>query len=143
MGTVVLPAQSDRSDPFVDEPGILPGADMIGMINPAREGVVVESATSTFEPSEQTATGRLEELELNGATGFLLNYDSLRANPAAADKVADLDLDDVAPAQLAVDREIAQPALPIKPKPDGPDLLGLQRSFGSVLLPAFQGRRLL
>ena len=52
MGTVVLPAQSDPSDPFVDEPGILPGADMIGMINPAREGVVVESAPSTFEPGE-------------------------------------------------------------------------------------------
>jgi hypothetical protein len=52
MGAVVLPAQSDRSDPFVDEPGILPRADMIGMIKPAREGVVVESASSTFEPGE-------------------------------------------------------------------------------------------
>jgi hypothetical protein len=40
-----------------------------------------------------------------------LNYDSSRANPAAADKVADLDLDDVAPAQLAVDREIEQRAI--------------------------------
>jgi hypothetical protein len=56
---------------------------MIGMINPAREGVVVASASSTFEPSEQTATGRLEALELNGAAGFLLNCDSSRANPAA------------------------------------------------------------
>ena len=44
MGAVVLPAQSDPSDPFVDEPRILSGADVIGMINPAREGVVVESA---------------------------------------------------------------------------------------------------
>ena len=66
----------------------------------------------------------------------LLNYDGSRANLAAADKIADLDLDDVAPAQLAVDREIehrviAKPALPIKPKPDGPDLLKLQCPFGS------------
>ena len=52
MGAVVLPAQSDPSYPFVDEPGVLPGAYMIGMINPAREGVVVENASSTFEPSE-------------------------------------------------------------------------------------------
>ena len=37
---------------------------------------------------------------------FLLNYDSSRANLAVVDKIADLDLDDVAPAQLAVDREI-------------------------------------
>jgi hypothetical protein len=70
MGAVVLPAQSDPGHPFVDEPRILPRANMIGMIDPAREGVVVESAPSTFEPGEQTATGRLEELELNGAPRF-------------------------------------------------------------------------
>jgi hypothetical protein len=40
-----------------------------------------------------------------------LNYDSSRANPAAADQVADLDLDDVAPAQFAVDREIEHRAV--------------------------------
>ena len=52
MGAAVLPAKPDCSDPFVDEPGILPRADMIGMINPARESVVVESTFSTFEPGE-------------------------------------------------------------------------------------------
>ena len=72
MGAVVLLTESDPSYPFVNEPGILPSADMIGMINPAREGVVIERASSTFEPSQETATGRLEEFELNGATGFLL-----------------------------------------------------------------------
>jgi len=40
-----------------------------------------------------------------------LNCDSSRANPAATYKVADLDLDDVAPAQLAVDREIEHRAI--------------------------------
>jgi hypothetical protein len=52
MVAVVLPTQSDLSDPFADEPGIRPRADMIGMINPARESVVVEGPSSTFEPSE-------------------------------------------------------------------------------------------
>jgi hypothetical protein len=52
MGAIVVSTQSDPSHPFVDEPGILSRADMIGMINPAREGVVVESASSTFEPGE-------------------------------------------------------------------------------------------
>jgi hypothetical protein len=52
MGSVVFSAQSDPSHPFVNEPCILPRADMIGMINPAREGVVVESPSSTFEPCE-------------------------------------------------------------------------------------------
>jgi hypothetical protein len=41
----------------------------------------------------------------------LLNYDGSRANLVAADKIADLDLDDVAPAQLAVDREIEHRAI--------------------------------
>jgi hypothetical protein len=40
-----------------------------------------------------------------------LNYDSSRANPAAADKVADFDFDDIATAQLAVDREIEHRAI--------------------------------
>jgi hypothetical protein len=40
-----------------------------------------------------------------------LNYDSSRANPAAADQVADPDLDDVTPARLAVDREIEHRAI--------------------------------
>ena len=52
MGAVVLPAKSDPSHPFVDETGIPPRAEMIGMINPAWESVVVESASSTFEPGE-------------------------------------------------------------------------------------------
>ena len=34
MGSVVFPAQSDPSHPFVNEPCILPRADMIGMIKP-------------------------------------------------------------------------------------------------------------
>ena len=111
MRAIIASHQTDPRHPFVDEPGILPRADMIGTINSAWEGVVVETASSTFEPGEQTATGRLEELELNGAAGFLLDYDSSRANPGAADQVADLDLDDVAPAQLAVDREIEHRAI--------------------------------
>jgi hypothetical protein len=34
MGSVVFPAQSDPAHPFVNEPCILPRADMIGMIKP-------------------------------------------------------------------------------------------------------------
>jgi len=56
MGAVILPAQSDPGDPFVDEPGKLPRADMIGMINPAREGVVVERGLS--EQQRSPADGR-------------------------------------------------------------------------------------
>jgi hypothetical protein len=84
----------------------MPNADMIGMINPARKDEVVERISSAFKPSEDTAAGRFKELELNGATGLLLNNDRSRANPATADKFADLDFNDIAPTKLSVDREI-------------------------------------
>ena len=106
MGAVVLPAQSDPSHPFVDKPGTLPSADMIAMINPAREGVVVESAASTFEPGEGAGTGGLEELELNGRRVFCSTMMARERTRPPLTRSADLDRDDVAPAQLAVDREI-------------------------------------
>jgi hypothetical protein len=109
---------------------------MVGMINSARKNEVVEHNSSAFKPSEYTAAGRFTELELNGATGLLLNNDRSRANPAAADKLADLDFDDVAPSKLTVDREIehrvvTQPALSIQPEPDSPNLLRFQRTFAA------------
>jgi hypothetical protein len=109
---------------------------MIGMINSARKDEVVERTSSAFEPSEDAAAGRLKELELNGATGLLLNNDCSRANPATTDNLSDLDFNDVAPAKLTVDREIeqrmvAQSALSIQPEPDSPDLLRLQRTFAA------------
>ena len=76
MRPVILPAQPDPDDPFIDESSILAGADMIGLIGligPARKGEVIERASSTFKVSENAATGRLKELELNGPTGLRLS----------------------------------------------------------------------
>ena len=46
MRPVVLVAQSNSADPLVDEPSILPSADMIGMIDPAWKDEVVERAAA-------------------------------------------------------------------------------------------------
>ena len=70
---VVLPAQSDPGDPLINEPIILPSADMIGMIDPAWKDEVVERAAAAFEPCQNTAASGFEEFELNGSTGLLLN----------------------------------------------------------------------
>jgi hypothetical protein len=133
---VILPAQPNPGHPLVNEASVLPGANMIGMINSARKDEVVERPSSTFEPSEDTFAGRFKELELNGATGLLLYNDRSRANPATAGKLADLNFNDIAPTNLTVDREIeqctvAQPALSIQPEPDSPDLLRLQCTFAA------------
>lgn len=138
MCPVVFPAQSDSRDPLVNKASILACADVIGVIDSAWKDKVVERASAAIEPSEDTAAGGLEEFELDGPTGFLLSNDCPRANPAATDKFADFDLDHIASAKLAVDRQIehravTQPALPIQPKPDSPNLLGFQSAFGANL----------
>ena len=73
MRPVVLVAQSNSADPLINEPSILPSADMIGMIDPAWKDEVVERAAAAFEPCQNTAASGLEELELNGSAGLLLN----------------------------------------------------------------------
>lgn len=60
--------------------------------------------------------------------------------------VADLDLNEVTPAQLAVDREIEQCSTPraafsIQEEADCPYLSGLKARFARTFLPAFQALR--
>ena len=135
MRSVVFPPQPNSRNPLVYETGVLPRADVNGVVNPARKDEVVERASPAFEPSEEAGAGGLKEFELNGATGLLLNDDRSRSNLAAADNVADFDFDDIAAAKLAVDRQIehrsvAQSSLIIQPEPDRPDLLRLQHALG-------------
>jgi hypothetical protein len=117
---------------------------MIGVIDPARENIVSEGAAAQLKPNEEAGPCRLKELKLDRSSGFLLHHDRPRPDLAATDDVADSNLDHVAPAQLAVDgeveqRPVAQPALVIKPKAYGPDLAGLQSSFGTDDPPSVPG----
>ena len=75
MRPIVLATQSDPSHPLVDEPGILPHADAVGVIDPARKDEVVERGASTFKPGQNAAASGLKRLELNGPTGLLLKSD--------------------------------------------------------------------
>jgi hypothetical protein len=59
-----------------------------------------------FKPGQNAAAGGLEEFELNGTAGLLVDDDRAWSNPTAADKVADFDLDDITPAQFAMNSEI-------------------------------------
>ena len=146
MGAVVLLMESDPSDPFVDEPGILSSADMVGMIIPAREGVVIERASSAFEPSEYTATGQLEEFELNGPARFLLDYDGSGRTrpPLTRSPILILTMShprsllSIARSNIARSRSRRSRSSQNRwPRPVGPSTLVLAPCF----LPAFQGRR--
>src|SRR5260221_8965847 len=100
MGSVILRAQSDRGHPLVNKSSILPSADMIGVIDTAREDELVKRAASAFEPGQNAAAGGLKELELNRPGGLLLGDEREGPHPTAADKIADLGLHDLTPAQL-------------------------------------------
>ena len=76
MGTIILPPETYACDPLIHQPRILPGADVVGMIQPAWEHEVVERTTTTLQPSQDAVAGWLQQLELDGAAGFLLDDDS-------------------------------------------------------------------
>jgi hypothetical protein len=108
------------------------------VVDPAREGEVVERAAPTLKPSKDARAGRFKKLELNGPASLTLDDDGPGADQPATDEIADPDLHDVAAAQFAVDRQIEQrsvsdPSLPVKPEADGPDLLGFERALRSEL----------
>jgi hypothetical protein len=84
---------------------------MISVIDPAWKDELVQRAASVFEPGQNAAAGGFEEFELNGPAGLLLDDDRAGPNPTAADKVADLDLHDIAPAQFAINSEIEHRAV--------------------------------
>jgi len=75
MRSVVFWAQSDPGHPLINKSSILPSADMIGVIGPARKDELVKRAASAFEPGQNAAAGRLKEFELNRPAGLLLDDD--------------------------------------------------------------------
>jgi hypothetical protein len=136
MRTVIFSSQPDPSDPLIDQPRILPCAQMVGVVIAARKGVVVERPAAVPQSGGDTGPRGLKQFELNGPSGLLLHYGNPQPHPATADEIADPNFDDVTAPQLAVYGEIkqsavTQPPLPLKPKSNGPYLLRLERSLGA------------
>ena len=81
------------------------------MIDPAWERIIVNDAAAPLEPGKQAGTRIVHQLELHRSTRLLLNDDRARPNATSADKLADLDLNDVTAAKLAVDHQVEQRAI--------------------------------
>ena len=75
MCSIIFREKSDTSYPLVDKSGVLPSADMIGVIDPARKHKVIKDATSTFEPSQHAHATRLKQFKLDGLARLLLDHD--------------------------------------------------------------------
>ena len=96
--------------------------------------------TATFEPSLHAQATGLKKFTLNGPARRLLDHDRARPGSPAADEIADLDLHYVAPAQLAIYRQVKHCAVTrllfaVESKSDRPYLLRLQCAF-RALYPA-------
>lgn len=75
MSAIIRRAQADRSHPLINKPSILPSTDMIGVIEPARKDKLVKRAASALKPGQNAAASRLEQFELNGSAGLLMDDD--------------------------------------------------------------------
>ena len=64
--TVFAAAKSDRIDPLIDEPSILPRAEMTGVVDAAGECVIIDGA-ATFEPGDRSRCDITCQLELVGS----------------------------------------------------------------------------
>ena len=122
MCAVIFLAQANPNHPFVDQPSILSGAEMVRSVVSAWEDVVIECAAAARQPSLDAGASPLKELELHGAAGLLLHHRGPRSDPTATDKIADPNFDDVAAPQLTVDGKVEQspvtkPSVTVQPEP--------------------------
>jgi hypothetical protein len=100
----------------------------------ARKDIIIERATSAFQPVLKAGSGSVEQFELNWPVRLLLHDRRPCPHPATTDEFANPNFHDVAAAQLAIDGEVeqstvTQPSFPFKPEPYRPYLLRLQRAF--------------
>jgi hypothetical protein len=101
---------------------------MVIVVDAAWKRIITDTARPPLEPSEKAGSYIAGEFELDRTSGLLLNHHCPGSNFRPCDQVTGLDLDQIATAELAVDRKIEQgpisnSALPIQKEADRPDLL--------------------
>jgi hypothetical protein len=78
--------------------------------------------------------GLLHDFELDRSPCLFLDHGATVSHPAAGAYVVDLQADEIATSELAVDREVEQgkislPTLQLKPNPNGPNIFRLERAL--------------
>lgn len=86
----------------------MPFAQVADIVLTASEEIVANRSTSTLEPRRQRRPDIGGEFELHRTIGLLLDDDCSMANVRTRDDIADFDLDQIATAQLAIDRQVNQ-----------------------------------
>jgi len=146
MGTVFLGSKPDRLDPFINEAGILPCAHVSPRMDRARKCVIIHCPAASFQPCEKAGACVAHQLELNRSTGLLLGDHRASSDFLPYNKVADFVIDEIAAAQLAIDRQIeersvSQTSFPIEKEAYRPYLSRFQRAFRLSCLHSMLGDR--
>lgn len=105
------------------------------MVDRTWDTVITDTARSPLKPCENAGSHIAGQLELDRTSRLLLNDHCPGLNLPTCDEGASLDLDQLASAELAVDREIERRTVsslsfPIQEEMDRPDLLLRQGSLG-------------
>jgi hypothetical protein len=134
MGSIGVGVQADCGNPRPDDSRVLPGRQMGGQSYPARKQIVLGFQSRVSDPGEDRFSGRLRDFELNRSLRFLLHDDCTRSDSIAMCDVANAQLNEIAAAQFAVDRQIKQRkfALSIaqlKTNPNCPNVFEFKRCF--------------
>ncbi len=117
MRSIFSPPQADGVNPLVDQPGVLPRAEVGRVVDPTWECIIVNGAAAKLKPSDQASSYIGCELELHGPSGLLLHDNRPRSNLGTRYNVSDFDLDQVTTAQFAIDRKIEQRTVSDTPFP--------------------------
>ena len=107
-------------------------------MEPTWEEVVATAHFRGIDPLIHTESGVLGDLELYRAAGLALDNRHAFADVAADHQVGDLEANEIAATQLAVDREVeerqvAEIAREFEARTNGPNLLRQQRALPTVL----------
>src|SRR6476619_420279 len=123
-------------DPGMDDASVLPSRAMRLGSETAREQVAPVPEFHLRQPIMDRGPGLLHDFELDRSPCLLLDHGATVSHPAAGAYVVDLQADEIAASELAVDREVEQgkislPALQLKlkPNPNGPDIFRLERAL--------------
>jgi hypothetical protein len=128
---VVGAVKTQLVDPVPEDPGVLPSAEMRGVVEPAGKQEVFLLQSGKLDPRLNGLPGGRRDFELHWALRLVLDDDGARRHLVAMAHVSDFEADQVASAQLAVDAEVEQrqfahPAFHLQSDAQGPDVLELE-----------------
>src|SRR6516225_10701124 len=119
-------------DPGMDDASVLPSREMRLGSETAREQLAPVPEFDLRQPIMDRGPGLLHDFELDRSPCLFLDHGATVSHSAAGAYVVDLQTDEIATSELAVDRKVKQgkisfPALQLKPNPNGPDIFRLFR----------------